>query len=138
MKDTEKFEEFKQKLIDENELKYGDEIRAKYGSGTVDSSNAKVKGMTKEKYAEAERLSLELNDTLKAAFELGDPRSELAEKVFEFHKRWLCFFWDKYSKEAHISVAQMYVDDPRFKAHYDKIAPGCAVFLRDTVSHFCS
>jgi hypothetical protein len=27
----------------------------------------------------------------------------------------------------------MYVDDARFTAHYDAIAPGCAAFLRDAV-----
>lgn len=27
----------------------------------------------------------------------------------------------------------MYVEDPRFMAYYDKIAPGSAVFLRDAV-----
>ena len=31
MSDTEKFEDFKQKLIDANEAKYGEEIRKKYG-----------------------------------------------------------------------------------------------------------
>ena len=137
MTDAEKFEGFKQKLIDENELKYGNEIRAEYGNETIDASNAKVKGMTPAQYAEAEQLSLELNETLKTAFEQGDPQSELAKKVFELHERWLCFYWDEYSREAHVSLAQMYVDDPRFSAYYDKIAPGCALFLRDTVRYFC-
>lgn len=137
MSDAEKFEGFKQKLIDDNERQYGDEIRANYGNEAIDRSNAKVKGMTKEQYAEVERLSQELNDTLKAAFEQGDPQSELAGKACELHKRWLCFYWDSYSKEAHLGVTQMYVDGPRFTAYYDKIAPGCAVFLRDAVRIFC-
>jgi len=138
MTDAEKFEGFKQKLIVENEVQYGAEIRAKYGNDTIDDSYAKVKGMSKEQYAQAEHLSLELNETLKAAFEQGDSQSGLAEKVFELHKRWLCFYWDVYSKKAHIGVAQMYVDDPRFTAYYDKIATGCAGFLRDIIQHFCS
>ena len=138
MTDFEKFEGFKQKLIDDNEQKYGNEIRTKYGDSTIDHSNAKVKSMTKEQYAEVERLTSELNDTLKTAVKQGDPHGELAKQAFELHKRWLCFFWDKYSKEAHIGVSQMYVDDPRFTEYYDKISPGCAVFLRDAVHHFCS
>lgn len=138
MTDNEKFEGFKQKLVDDNEAKYGEEIRTKYGNDSVDRSNAKVKGMTKEQYAEIERLTQEVNETLKAAFEQGDPTSELAQKACELHKRWLCYFWDGYSKEAHLGVTQMYVDDPRFTEYYDKIAPGCAVFLRDAVKSFCS
>jgi hypothetical protein len=137
MSDSEKFEGFKQNLIDENEKKYGEEVRAKYGSEVVDRSNAKVKGMTKEQYAEVERLSQEVNDTLKAAFEQGDPSGVLAQKACELHNNWLCYFWDGYSKEAHLNVTQMYVDDPRFTEYYDKIAPGCAVFLRDAVKVYC-
>jgi hypothetical protein len=111
----------RQKLIDDNERKYGEEIRAKYGNDAIDRSNAKVNGMTDEQHAEVERLSLEVNETIKAAFEQGDPSGSLAQKACELHKKWLCYFWDNYSKEAHLSVTQMYVDDPRFTAYYDKI-----------------
>ena len=137
MSDKEKFEGFLQKLVDDNEQKYGEEIRAKYGDDCVARSNAKVLTMSRERYAELEKLTTELNTTLKAAFEQGDPAGELAQRACELHKQWLCFYWDKYSKEAHIGVTQMYVDDPRFTVYYDKIAPGCAVFLRDAVAIYC-
>lgn len=138
MTDEEKFEGFKEKLVLDNEQKYGGEIREKYGDEAVDRSNAKLKNMTKEQYGELEALTQELNRTLRAAFEQGDPGGELAQKVCALHKKWLCFYWDHYSKEAHRGVAQMYVDDPRFTAYYDAIVPGCAVFLRDAVQIFCA
>ena len=138
MTDEEKFEGFKEKLISDNEEKYGGEIREKYGDEAVGRSNAKLKNMTKEQYGELETLTQELNNALKAAFAQGDPGSELAQKACELHKQWLSFYWDHYSKEAHRGVAQMYVDDPRFTAYYDAIAPGCAVFLRDAVQIFCA
>lgn len=137
MKDQEKFEGFIEKIIDENEQKYGEEIREKYGDDVVNRSNAKLKGMTSEQYTQLEALSLELNNTLKAAFEQGNPAGELAQKACELHKKWLCYYWDDYSKEAHIGVTQMYVDDPRFTSYYDKIAVGCAAFLRDAVLIYC-
>ena len=102
----------------------------------INRSNTKVKDMTKEQYVELERLTRELNDTLKAAFEHGDPQCELAQKACELHKHWLLFYWDDYSTEAHIGVTRMYVDDPRFTEYYNEIAPGCAVFLRDAVLFF--
>ncbi|MCL2812867.1 MAG: TipAS antibiotic-recognition domain-containing protein [Clostridia bacterium] len=137
MSNEEKFEGFIQKMIDDNERQYGEEIRGKYGDGVVDGSNAKVKNITKEQYARAERLSNEVNEALRIAFEQGDPTSELAQKACELHKEWLCCFLDHYSKKAHIGVTQMYVDDPRFAAYYDKIAVGCAAFLRDAVLIYC-
>lgn len=137
MTDNEKFEGFKQKLIDDNEQKYGAEIREKYGEDAIERSNAKVKGMTQAQYAELEALTKELNSALKTAFETGDPAGEMAQYACELHKKWLCFYWNEYSREAHIGVTQMYVDDPRFTEYYDKIAPGCAAFLRDAVEIFC-
>lgn len=137
MSDQEKFEGFLQNLVDHNEHQYGEEARTKYGDERVNRSNAKVLNMSKEQFTELERLTEDLNETLKAAFEQGDPASELAQKACELHKKWLCFYWDDYSKEAHKGVTQMYVDDPRFTAYYDKISPGCAAFLRDAVAIYC-
>ncbi len=133
MTDNEKFEGFKQKLLDENEEKYGEEIRKKYGNDQVNKSNRKIKNMTKEQYDEVEKLGNEVLKTLKEAFSTGDPAGELAQKAADLHRQWLCFFWDSYNKEAHAGIVQMYVDDPRFTAYYDKENPGTAAFLRDAV-----
>ncbi|MFD2613877.1 MerR family transcriptional regulator [Paenibacillus gansuensis] len=133
MSDKEKFEGFKQKLIDDNEAKYGKEVREKYGDDTVNKSNAKVKGMTEEQHEQLTRLTEEVTDTLAAAFQTGDPAGELAQKAADLHKQWLTFYWDSYSKEAHAGLAQMYVDDERFTAYYDAKQPGTAAFLRDAV-----
>ncbi|MED4571292.1 MerR family transcriptional regulator [Brevibacillus agri] len=133
MTDKQKFEGFKQQLIDDNEKQYGQEIRAKYGDEQVDRSNRKLKEMTEEEYNRLEQLNAELHKTLEEAFATGDPGSELAQKAADLHRQWLTFYWDSYSKEAHAGVAQMYVDDPRFTAYYDKTQPGLAAFLRDAV-----
>jgi len=133
MSDKEKFEGFKQKMIDENEAKYGKEIREKYGNEQIEKSNKIFKDMTKEQYDEFEKLGASVLDTLKAAFATGDPAGELAQKAADLHHQWLKFAWGYYTKEAHAGVAQMYVDDERFTAYYDKEQPGLALFLRDAV-----
>lgn len=133
MTDKEKFEGFKQKMLDENEKKYGKEIREKYGSEAVEKSNAKLKGMTEAQYDEVTKLAEEVMSTLAEAFKTGDPAGELAQKAAELHKKWLMYYWPEYSKEAHAGLAQMYVDDERFTAYYDKGQPGTAAFLRDAI-----
>jgi DNA-binding transcriptional MerR regulator len=134
MTDAEKFEGFKQKMIDDNEQKYGQEIREKYGDGQVEKSNRMFKNMTKEQYEEFEQLGTSVIDTLKAAFAEGDPSGELAQKAADLHRQWLSFSWGgSYTKEAHAGVAQMYVADERFTAYYDKEQPGLAAFLKDAV-----
>ena len=137
MSDKEKFQGFINSLVDENEEKYGDELREKYGEDAVDNSNAKVLGMTPEQYAGVERIREEYEGALREAFAQGDPSSEIAQKACALHRQWLCFFWPEYSKEAHMGIADMYVDDSRFTDYYDKIVPGCADFLRDAVMIYC-
>lgn len=138
MSNEEKFEGFKEKLISENEQKYGEEIRKKYGNDIIDNTNTKLKNMSKEQYSKLETLTEEFHNTLKQACAQGDPGSKLAQRACELHKQWLCFYWQNYSKEAHIGVTQLYVDDPRFTTYYDNLMPGCASFLRDAVRIFCS
>jgi DNA-binding transcriptional MerR regulator len=137
MSNKEKFEGFKQNLIDENERQYGVEVRAKYGDQAVDESNANLKGLTQEQYDEGEHLRLTLEETLKAAFETGDPAGELAQQAADLHRQWLCVFYPKYSKEYHMGLGEMYVADERFRANYDKLAPGCTEFLRDAINMYC-
>ena len=133
MTDIEKFEGFKEKLVNDNEDKYCTEIRSKYGNEVCNKSNNKVKGMSKSEFEETERLAREIMDTLEEAFKTGDAGSELAQKAVELHRIWLSMYWDSYTKEAHAGLAQMYVDDERFTAYYDGKQPGTAAFLRDAV-----
>ncbi len=41
------------------------------------------------------------------------------------------------SLEMFCQLGQMYVADARFKAYYDKFAPGLAQFYSDAIRHFC-
>lgn len=133
MTDKEKFEGFKQKLVDDNEKKYGKEIRKKYGEDTVNASNVKIKGMTEETYEKIQKLEEQMFMNLKAGMDTGNPAGEQAQKAADLHKQWLCFYWDQYSKEAHEGLAEMYVSDERFTAYYDKVQSGATEFLRDAI-----
>ncbi|HET7627606.1 MAG TPA: MerR family transcriptional regulator [Bacillales bacterium] len=133
MTDQEKFAGFKERLIEDNEKKYGKEIREKYGNPTVEKANAKVRGMTQDDYENVTRLANEVGEALKKAMAEGDPAGEAAQRAADLHRQWLTYYWDRYSKEAHAGLAQMYVDDERFKKHYDEIKPGAAEFLRDAI-----
>ena len=120
-------------MVDDNEEQYDQEIREKYGDETVDKSNAKMLNMSEEQFNEFRRLEQEVLDTLAEAYQTGDPAGELGQKTAGLHKQWLSFTWPSYSKEAHAGLAQMYVDDERFAAYYDKAIPGAATFLRDAI-----
>lgn len=140
MTDEEKFEGLKRALVEENEKTYGAEARAAYGDEAVDASNAKLMGMTSEQYERTCELQQQIAESLVSAMETHDPASPEAQRVCDLHRQWLCVFWKEgtYTKQAHAGLAQMYVADERFKAHYDAIAPGAAEFLRDAISVYCA
>lgn len=136
MDEKEKFEGFKEKLIQENEEKYGEEIRGKYNQDIVNKSNQNFKNMTQEDYNKLNELSAQIKFYLAQAFNHKDPSSELAQKAAELHKEWITICWGTYDEKAHASLAQMYVDDERFRAYYDDENEGTAEFLRDAIFIF--
>lgn len=133
MSDKEKFEGFKRELIKENEEKYGKEIREKYGEKTVEASNEKMLGLSKEDYERWENLSARILTTLKEAYTTNDPGSEKAQEAVRLHRDWLTMSWGTYNKAAHAGLGDMYVEDERFKAYYDREQDGLAEFLRDAI-----
>lgn len=136
MNDKEKFEGFKKNLVDENEQKYGSEVREKYGEGIVEKSNKQFMNMSKEDYEQFNQLNIDLFETLKIAMKTKDPTSPEAQKAARLHKEWITKAWGKYSKESHAGVANLYVEDPRFTAYYDKDNSGTAILLRDAILFF--
>ncbi|WP_046175592.1 MerR family transcriptional regulator [Domibacillus indicus] len=133
MQNNEKFEGLKEKMIEENEQKYGAEIRKQYGDHTIDASNTKLRNMSPEDYTAMNKLGEEVLSLLKEACTDGDPGSVKAQELAGKHREWLMYSWPDYSKEAHAGLAEMYVSDERFKAYYDKEVKGGAEFLRDAI-----
>lgn len=134
MQDKDKFTGFKEKLIEENEEQYGKEIREKYGDETVDSSNAKLMGLSQEDYEAMVKAGEEIFSLLEKAYDTGDPASDTAQELAAKHKEWLMYSWGEYSPEAHAGLAEMYVADERFTAYYDKAVKGGTEFLRDAIA----
>ncbi len=134
MTDKEKFAAFQKQAIEENERKYGKEIREKYGDKAVDASNQAILGMDREKKEAWDALDREIRAALAAAVKVGeDPAGEEGQRIAALHKKWLGFVFQDYDPARHAGIAQLYVADERFTAYYDGEVAGCARFLRDAV-----
>ena len=137
MSDKEKFEGLKRELLDENETRFGQEIRDKYGKTSVEASNKKFAGMSEADFDAMQEMAVRLQKLLTEAMATGDAAGEGALAVAALHKQWLSYTWPTYSPEAHRGLAQMYVDDERFTAYYDKSSgKGAAAFLRDAIHNY--
>ena len=61
------------------------------------------------------------------------PDSEAAMDAAEEHRQHISRWFYDCSYEIHVGLGQMYVDDPRFRATYEAIAPGLAAYLNDAI-----
>ena len=134
MTNEQKFEAFKNKLIEDNEQAYGEEIRQKYGEQQVLEGYGKLKEMTEQQYEAVQQLEQQLFARLQEALVENDATSGVAMEAAELHKRWLSFYWKKYTKEAHVGLAQMYMHDERFTTYYDsQVGEGATRLLHDAI-----
>lgn len=134
MKDSEKFEGLKKRLVEENDRQYGAEVREKYGETAADDANRKMLNMTQAQYDAMQQMGEALAALLERAVREALPaEGETGREAARLHKTWLMNTWTHYSAEAHKGLSQMYVDDERFTAFYDRQTPGCARFLRDAI-----
>ena len=134
MSNKEKFEGLKKEGLEENERKYGKEIRDKYETQTIEASNKKFMNMSEEDFNNMNEVEEEIFKGLLEVFTTNDLESKAAKEVYENHKKWLNFTWPSYSKNAHVGLAEMYVADERFSKYYnDKAGKEVVNILRDII-----
>jgi len=114
--------------------RYEPEARERWGDDEVDRSNAaweKLGDAGRKQHMETDR---EIVEALGAAARIRlAPDSEEVQEVVAKHYTWLTEIWTP-NAEAYVSLTQMYVDDERFRRHYDEITPGAAALLRDAAA----
>ncbi|MBM6942580.1 MerR family transcriptional regulator [Collinsella intestinalis] len=132
MNESDAFEALKGEKIAANERTYGKEARARWGDDAVDAANERMRSASRGEWDALERLGEEINRQLALAMETGDPSGAEAMELARMHARWIQGHWGagRYSPEAHRGLAQMYLADDRFRAHYDGAAgAGATEFL---------
>lgn len=134
MTDQEKFEAFKANAVRENEARYGREIREAYGDEAVDQANADVMRLTLEEYRRWKSIGEEIIHRLSRAVGAeADPDGQEGQAIARLHREWCSFTLRSYDPKRHAGLAELYVQDPRFTAYYDRETPGCARFLRNAI-----
>jgi DNA-binding transcriptional MerR regulator len=114
--------------------RYEPEARERWGDATVDRSTARWESMTAEQRTAHQQEGDAVNAALAERMAAGTPAADPAVRdLVARHHAWVSLFWTP-DASAYVALAAMYVDDPRFAATYDAVAPGLAVYLRDAVA----
>jgi hypothetical protein len=115
---------------------YEEEAKKRWGHTQAwTQSQERVKKMSKEDFA---RVGKEADDLLRALALLmdRDPANPDVQGLVAKHYAGLRHFYEP-NLEMYRGLGSLYVDDGRFTAHFDKIKPGLAVFLRDAMHAYC-
>lgn len=134
MKDTDKFKGFKQDLVNKNETLYKKEVVEKHGEQAYESSKKAFLNMSEADFNRFKTLEESLFEALeKASNATGSNKEAFMHDVYLTHKAWISLAWGYYNEDAHLGVCQMYIEDERFKKHYDARKEGFAQLLLDSV-----
>jgi DNA-binding transcriptional MerR regulator len=132
MDEQKMFEGFDEAKLEE----YRKEARARWGSEKVDESDRRTSKYTKEDWAEiraeSEAISLGL-----AALMDRDPADPEVQALVERHYRQINERFYNCSLEIYRGLGDLYIDDARFTANYERIKPGLAQFMRAAMHAFC-
>jgi MerR family transcriptional regulator, thiopeptide resistance regulator len=95
-------------------------------------SQRRVASYTKEDWQQIKAEEEEVRANLAAAFAAGlGPDSDEALAAAEAHRQHITRWFYDCSYDIHRGLTDMYVNDDRFRAHYDALAPGLAQFIRE-------
>jgi DNA-binding transcriptional MerR regulator len=110
------------------------EARERWGDAAVDRSTARWQAMTAEQRTAHQQEGDAVNAALADLMTAGTPVTDAGVRdLVARHHAWVSLFWTP-DAETYLGLGAMYVDDPRFAATYDAVAPGLAVYLRDAIA----
>ncbi len=116
---------------------YKEEAKKRWGhTDAYKQSVERTKHFTKADYdriaQEGVALTSQIASLQEKGFAIDSPE---VQKMIAQHFNSLRTFYEP-SYEMYRGLGQMYVDDPRFTAYYEKFGKGLAVFMRDAMKHF--
>jgi DNA-binding transcriptional MerR regulator len=95
-------------------------------------SNRRASKYTREDWLKLKAEGEDVEARLAAAFEAGlAPDSEEAMAGAEAHRQHISRWFYDCGYEMHRGLTEMYVGDERFRSHYDKRAPGLALYIKE-------
>ncbi|MFG1707399.1 MerR family transcriptional regulator [Nonomuraea sp. M3C6] len=111
------------------------EVERRWGdTGQYAQSRRRVAAYTKADWLRLKAEAAAITGDLAAAYKAGLPADgEHAMDLAERHRGHITRWFYTCTYDIHRGLADLYVDDPRFTATYDRLAPGLAAYLRQAI-----
>ncbi len=112
-----------------------EEVREKYDAKLVAESERRARKMSKDDLDAAKREGDEVARDLAALMDKNPDAAEVQAAV-TLHHAWIRNFYEP-TEEVYRGLGRLYVEDDRFRAFYERFAPGLADFLNKAIEHYC-
>ena len=111
------------------------EVIRRWGEKELLEVEERIRKMSKEGWQDVKQKGEEINQLLADLMD-HPPADAKVQEAIALHHRHLCHYYEV-SEERYRGLGKMYVEDERFKAHYDKYRPGLADFIQKAITVFC-
>jgi len=120
----------------EKQAQWQEEARQRWGAEVVDAAAERVRDKPKDWWQREGSRWLSQLSAMVALIDAGkapdDP--EVLDAVHG-HYQWICQFWTP-NRESYKGLGELYTQDPRFRANYDKTDPRLAEFMRAAMTAY--
>jgi DNA-binding transcriptional MerR regulator len=120
---------------DHDPTQYAEEAERRWGgSDAYQKSQRRTAAYTRDDWLRIQQESVQVTAAFAAAMRAGlPPDSPEAAAAAVAHREQITRWFYDVTPEIHRGLAQMYVGDPRFAAHYDSVESGLAAYVRDAI-----
>ena len=127
--------EIREVFGDHDPTEHFEEARERWGdTDAYAQSHARTSAYTKQDWLRVKAEADDVERRFAEAMAAGRPADDPAvTAIAEEHRQHISRSFYDCSLEMHTGLAEMYVADERFTAHYDRVAPGLARYVHDAV-----
>jgi DNA-binding transcriptional MerR regulator len=115
-------------------MEYRKEAKDRWGADSVTESENRLKKLGRKGFELVKQQGIEITQNLASFMDKHPGHPDVQDCIAQYHK-YLGNFYEV-SKERLLGLGNLYVDDPRFTAYYDKFKPGLAVFVKKAIEYY--
>jgi hypothetical protein len=130
-------QDFYKGFDEEQQKRYEDQVRQRWGDESVAESSRRWNACTPEQknaiLAEGNQITLGIATNMERGFD----SPEVQYWIGRWHQSINTHFYPC-SLEIFEALGHGYVQDPEFTAFYEKVRPGLAAFMEKAMTHYCA
>ena len=120
---------------EEKQKAYAQEARQRWDPELVDQSQERWASYSDEKKKEIIAEANEIYENIFASINGGHDSQKVQDLVAQWHRHMRNFY--EPSIPTLRGLGQLYCDDPRFRANFEKFSPSFPEFLREAIAYYC-